>query len=329
MSRLLFATLLLLGAVCASAQFLSQPGMPQLDVPRIANAVAVIVNDAVITVADINRNITPAVEPLSRQSGGDMQKFQAALNKLKEDGTEDLVIRQLILDDFATSGYNIPDSVIEDEIKSRTRERYGDRRRLTQTLQAMGMTYEGYRTQIREDYILQAMRSSKIAATVIISPRKIEEYYKANPEKFREESKVKVRMIDISEKELAPGAARAKLESLRTQILNGASFAELALQHSEGSQRVKGGDWGWIERSTLRAELAAIAFKLKPGEMSDVISTPQYCYLMLVEAAKPAHIRPLADVREEIERELTQVERTAQQAKYVEKLKAKAFLRYF
>ena len=92
---------------------------------------------------------------------------------------------------------------------------------------------------------------------------------------------------------------------------------------------VKGGDWGWIERSTLRAELAAIAFKLKPGEMSDVISTPQYCYLMLVEAAKPSHIRPLADVREEIERELTQVERTAQQAKYVEKLKAKAFLRYF
>jgi peptidyl-prolyl cis-trans isomerase SurA len=321
MRRLLPAILFLTAATAALAQ------APQG--ARLANAVAVIVNDAIITLADINRNIAPAVEPLVRQHGGDMRTLERKVGELREQGTEDMVIRRLILDDFTTSGYNIPDSVIEDEIKSRAREHFGDRRTLTKTLQAQGMTYEGYRTQIREDYIIQAMRGAKVSATVIISPAKIEKYYAEHPDDFRQAAQVKVRMMDIAEKDLEPGAARRKLEALRAQVIAGASFAELASQHSEGSQRAKGGDWGWIEKDTLRPELAALAFKLQPGEMSEVVTTPQYCYLMLVEAIRPAQVRPLAEVREEVERLITAQERTAQQAKYIERLKAKAFVRYF
>jgi len=321
MRRPLCFAFFLLAAAGASAQ--PQQGS------RLANAVAVIVNDAIITLADINRNIAPAIDPLLRQYGNDMRTLEAKIGEVREAGTKDMVIRQLILDDFTTSGYNIPDSVIEDEIKIRARERFGDRRTLIKTLQAQGMTYEGYRSQIREDYIVTAMRSAKVSSTVIISPAKIEKYYAENGEEFRQPTQVKVRMIDIAEKDFEPGAARKKLESLRERLLGGASFAEMAMQHSEGSQRAKGGDWGWIEKDTLRPELAAIAFKLQPGEMSEVVTTPQYCYLMLVEAIKPEQIRPLSEVREQIEQLLTAQERTAQQEKYIKRLEAKAFVRYY
>ena len=33
--------------------------------------------------------------------------------------------------------------------------------------------------------------------------------------------------------------------------------------YSQGAQRSQGGDWGWVERSVLRKELAETAFSLK------------------------------------------------------------------
>ena len=61
----------------------------------------------------------------------------------------------------------------------------------------------------------------------------------------------------------------------------------MASVYSEGSQKSQGGDWGWVERSVLRKDLADAAFALKPGQVSDVIDTPESVYLMLVEDKRP------------------------------------------
>ena len=87
----------------------------------------------------------------------------------------------------------------------------------------------------------------------------------------------------------------------------------MASVYSQGSQRNQGGDWGWVERSVLRKELADVAFAIKPGQVSDVIDMPQACYLILVEETRPAHVKPLSDVRNEIEATLR-----AQQQKQLE-----------
>ena len=126
-----------------------------------------------------------------------------------------------------------------------------------------------------------------------------------------------------------PGGAKKLLEETRGSIQEGASFAEMASVYSEGSQRGEGGSWGWVQRGVLRDDLADVAFKLKAGEMSEVIVTPTACYLMLVEEVKSQHVRPLPEVRDEIERVLLGEERTRLQKKYVEKLRAQSFVRYF
>ena len=59
-----------------------------------------------------------------------------------------------------------------------------------------------------------------------------------------------------------------------------------------------------------------------PGE-------PTEFYLMLVEDRRAAHVRPLEQVREEIEKELTVQERARLQKAWVDRLREKAFVRYF
>jgi hypothetical protein len=50
---------------------------------------------------------------------------------------------------------------------------------------------------------------------------------------------------------------------------------------------------------------------------------------MLVEDRRPAHTKPLAEVREEIERNLIAQENERLQKKWIDRLKAKSFVRYF
>jgi len=56
---------------------------------------------------------------------------------------------------------------------------------------------------------------------------------------------------------------------------------------------------------------------------------PQEFYLMLVEDKRPAHLKPLADVREEIEKDLKVEEEKRLQKQWIERLKEKVFVRYF
>lgn len=60
-----------------------------------------------------------------------------------------------------------------------------------------------------------------------------------------------------------------------------------------------------------------------------VIETPDACFLLYVEEVKSAQLRPLVEVRDEIEKTLLAQEQTRLQKKYVERLKSKAFVRYF
>jgi parvulin-like peptidyl-prolyl isomerase len=111
-----------------------------------------------------------------------------------------------------------------------------------------------------------------------------------------------------------------------TQIKQGASFSQMASVYSQGSQRGQGGDWGWVERSVLRKELADVAFTLKPGQVSDVIDTPQACYLMLIEQTRPTHVKPLNDVRDEIEATLRAQQRKQLEEQWIDRLKQKSFV---
>lgn len=297
---------------------------------ELANGIAVIVNDQVITFSDVRNHIGPAMELLREQYATRPQMMVQKMQETLKEGTEQLVERKLILNDFKVAGYNIPENVIEDSIQDRIRERFGDRNKLTRTLHAEGMTYEGFRRQVREQIIVEALRNKHVTSEILISPQKIENYYAQNREQFKVNDEVKVRMIVLN---AAPGTDRVEIRSRAEQILllarQGKSFGELAKQYSEGSQRQQGGDYGWRERSFFRKELADVAFSLKPGQVSPVIETPEAFYLMQVEEVRLARVRPVGEVRAEIEKLLLGKERTRLQQKYVDRLKKKSFVRYF
>ena len=63
--------------------------------------------------------------------------------------------------------------------------------------------------------------------------------------------------------------------------------------------------------------------------MSDVIDTPQACYLMLVEATRSTYVKPLSEVRDDIEATLRTQEQARLEKQWIGELKKKTFIRYF
>jgi peptidyl-prolyl cis-trans isomerase SurA len=275
---------------------------------ELVNAVNIVVNDSVITYDQIQRTIAPVMETLASRYRGQPQEFEQELMKVRDEAVQALVERKLILSEFKTAGYNLPESFIDDSIQDEIRKNYyGDRARLTKSLQFEGMTYEAFRQQQRERFIVDYMiRQHTDLQKILISPKQIETYYNEHTDKFKVADKIKLRVIVINQPTDSPaGTAKKIADEVLKKLEEGVSFIEMATVYSSGPYRSEGGDRGWIDRSaTYHPQLMAAAFSLKPGQRSGIIELPEGCYFLLVEEARPAHVKSLEEARLEIEEEV-------------------------
>jgi hypothetical protein len=60
-----------------------------------------------------------------------------------------------------------------------------------------------------------------------------------------------------------------------------------------------------------------------------VVEQPEACYILLVEEARAAHVKPLTEVRVEIESTLRTVEKARLRDRWIDRLKNKSYVRYY
>lgn len=304
-------------------------GAPLFSHAEVADGVKVVVAERVITYAEVEEITRPAADALRRQYVGQPELFQRKLSEALNDSLELLVERALILTSFDREGYRLPESLVEQTVQDRIRERFGDRVTLMKSLQQQGMTFEQFRKQVREQYIESAMRGQNVQREIVVSPFKIQNYYATHADEFKIDDQVKLRMIVLGKNAENDTNALATAREIQARLKDGASFTEMATLYSQGSQQHQGGDWGWVEPAKLRPELAAPAAALAPGQVSEPIDSGDTVYLMLVEEKKAAHARPLSEIRPEIEKTLRAQQQAQLQKKWMDGLKKKTFIRYF
>ena len=95
----------------------------------------------------------------------------------------------------------------------------------------------------------------------------------------------------------ADSAANARALQLGDSLVatlrraGGARFADVAKQYSADSvSREQGGALGWFRRGVMVKEFEDVAFRLRPGAISDVVRTEFGFHIIQVERAQPAEI---------------------------------------
>ena len=104
---------------------------------------------------------------------------------------------------------------------------------------------------------------------------------------------ISFRQVVIVPKPDSVASARALelAESLVVALRGGANFAEVAKKYSaDSASREQGGELGWFRRGVMVKQFEDVAFRLRPGTISDVVPTEFGYHIIQVERAQPAEI---------------------------------------
>jgi len=284
----------------------------------------------VITYSQVRALVAPREKLLHAQLTGDA--LVKAVKEAREAALKDLIDRQLIIQAFKKENYQIPDHFVDMRMHEIIQESFGgDRNTFIKTLEAQNYTLGEFKKQESERMIVQAMRSKNVPKKQIVSPIKIEEYYRDHHDEFTAKEQIKLRMIMIPahSSDSTSSTQRAMAEEILGKLANGGEFDRIAQIYSEDSSRDLGGDWGWIERKTLAPPLEKVAFNLPAGKISNIVEYSGNFYILKVEEKKGGTTRSLAEARDEIEKKILQLQAQELQERWIASLRSKAFIRTF
>ena len=157
---------------------------------------------------------------------------------------------------------------------------------------------------------------------VDITEEDLHEYYERNKNKYVEEKKVTFRRIlfkkdtaekspleqmvsDSSENSVSDDLKKQAAEAALARIEAGEIFADLARELSEdASTKEDGGRVDWIEFRALKPEIRKALSSLEIGENSNVVTTDEGYYLLLVDGLQDKRFKELDEVKPLVEQAL-------------------------
>lgn len=136
------------------------------------------------------------------------------------------------------------------------------------------------------------------------SEEELRDYYRQHRSEFAETEERKARHILLKVGQDAPegevAEARQRARELAEQARDGASFAELARQHSQGPSASAGGDLGWFKQGDMVGPFAERAFQMEPGQISDPVRTRFGFHVIRLEDVRGGKAPDFSQVREQV-----------------------------
>jgi peptidyl-prolyl cis-trans isomerase D len=156
--------------------------------------------------------------------------------------------------------------------------------------------------QISVSYLKLTPRA--LASLQDVTVEEMESYYQAHQSDFSQDERVSARHILLMVDENAPeeevNKIRKKIEEIKKDIDEGASFEDLAGEYSDCPSADQGGDLGSFGRGQMVPEFEEAAFDTSPGEISGPVKTQFGWHLIKVEDYIPAGTRDFDEVRARI-----------------------------
>ena len=297
---------------------------------QVVDGIAAIVNGDVITYSQVRELSAPREKLLRSQLTG--QELENKVQEVRKLALKDLIDRRLIIQAFKKESFQIPDHIVDQRVHDIVRESFGgDRNTFVKTLEAQNYSLGEFKEKEMERIIVQAMRSHNVKTNYIISPTKVEDFYRKHRDLFTSKEEIKLRMIMISgQKDTGNAQAQKALaEEVLGKLASGGEFEQVAQIYSEDSTKETGGDWGWIQHNTLAAPLEKFAFNMPVGRISSIIDYAGNYYILKVEDKRGGTTRSLAEARADIEKKLIQDEAAQIQERWIASLREKAYIRQF
>jgi peptidyl-prolyl cis-trans isomerase SurA len=273
--KVLFNILILIPLMVLSASTLN--AQSQRD--SIIDGILGIVGGNVILISDIENQY------IQIRSQGNIQ---GTAPKLKCQIFENMLFQKLLLHQAQVDSIKVTDAEVEIQMDRRMRyfiSQAGTPDRLEEHFGKSLLEIKNELRDVIKEQMLTEQEQQKISKDVTITPAEVKTYFRKLPKdsipliNSELEIGMIVRQPAIGDEEKQ--IVKDKLKGFKERFAKGDDFSTLAVLYSEdpGSSK-QGGELGMFKRGEMRPEFEAAAFKLKPGEVSDIVETEDGFHLI-------------------------------------------------
>ena len=233
-------------------------------------------------VAVVGQNMVLESDIESQYLQAKMQgSIQGASRTVKCQILENMILENVMLNQAELDSTKVSDSEVEQSLDQRLHyfiTQFGSQEKLEEYYgKSILEIKEEFRSLVKNNMLVQEVQKN-ITKNVFVTPSDVKEFYRDMPADSVPLISAKVQMRQIV---LIPPVSmeqkvmiKEKLRDLRRRVMEGENFATLAILYSEDpGSAAKGGEIGFFGHGELYPEYEAAAFKLKEGEVSEVIET--------------------------------------------------------
>lgn len=298
---------------------------------EVADRIVAVVNDDVITLAELNRLFEPYAKNIeANYKGSDkatvLQQNKAAL-------LQRMVDQMLIEHEAKKAGTGvatIKDDEVMDVLNDMLTKNKVTMADYQKKLAEEGNTLENVKKEIKGQMLRMRLLRREVQSKILITDEEIGAFYDKHRQDYEGKEAVHIKQILLPVPADADKGTRerAKVQALqlRDRIAKGEPFEMLAAQYSKGPAAAQGGDIGFVERGVIVPEVERAAFGLSVGQMSDVIESEMGFNIIAVVDKRGAGLKPLPVVRNEIKAKIEDEKVGKKYDEWIEGLRKQSFI---
>ena len=288
----------------APAQTLAQSRPDPRLAPPAASRVApvdrivAVVNDEVITQNDLSVRVDLVTKQLQRQ-GTQMPTSDVLSRQILERMINDLLQVQLAKE----TGIKVDDATLDRTIERIAQENSLSMTDFRATLEKDGVKYTKFREDIRQEIVLARLREREVEKDIVVTDAEVETELARQTKEASSDSEFNLAHVLVL---VPPQATPDQVEQRRRKALlalselrRGTPFAQVAATYSDAPDALQGGTLGWRSSARLPALFLEVLEKLKDGEVSDILRSPNGFHIVkLLEKRGKAANTPAGGVQQ-------------------------------
>ena len=287
-----FASFALLIMLAPSLVFAQEGDM------QVVDEVIAQVNDDIITLSMLKREMKERVQALIQQNGMTEQQANENVTKHRDELIATLINEALLLQKGKELEFG---QKVEDEVNRRMLEiAKGENIKtiaeLEKAMRESGVDPVAMRVTMRTEIMKQAVLQEEVDSKLFFGPimDELHKYFEAHKEKFRKPEVVTISEIFLSLAGKNEAEVKAKAEALVAQSRGGAEFGALAAANSDrqdqNGERMALKDKGKVGTfpvPDLREDIATAIKNIKVGAISDPLKSPEGYQILRVDERIP------------------------------------------
>ncbi|MBW2668608.1 MAG: peptidylprolyl isomerase [Deltaproteobacteria bacterium] len=296
---------------------------------KIPDGAVATVNGVAITQDDFDKEMARVSSQFAR---GGRSLTESQLPDIKNRVLKTLINRELLYQESQNKGIKVEDAEVNQQVDV-MKKRFPNEDEFKTALLEMKISEAELKSQIRKGMAIQQFVDKDLVQDVKVSETEVKDFYKKNPDMFKQAEQVKASHIlikvDTQADKSAKDQANKKIKEIQKKLEDNADFAVLAKEYSEGPSSANGGDLGYFERGRMVKPFEDAAFKLKPGEVSGMVETPFGYHLIKVVDKKPESVVSFEEAKGRIAQYLGQKIKEKVLERNLEDMRKKAVIKTF